>query len=46
MFLSVTVFNLLIHTFMLPYIIIDFPIFVTADLATLQVDNHCPRDGP
>ena len=46
MFLSVTVFNLLIPTFMLPYIIIDFPIFVIADLATLLVDIHCPRDGP
>ena len=28
---------------MLPYIIMDVPIFVIAEWATLQVDIHCPR---
>ena len=32
--------------FMLPYIIIDLATFVIAELATLLVDIHCPRDGP
>ena len=45
MFLSVIVFNLLTPIFMLPYIIMDLPIFVIAELATLLVDIHCPRDG-
>ena len=31
--------------FMLPYIIMDFPIFVIAEWATLMMDIHCPRDG-
>ena len=28
---------------MLPYIIMDLPIFVIAEWATLLVDIHCPR---
>ena len=31
--------------FLLPYIIMDLPIFVIAEWATLLVDNHCPRGG-
>ena len=31
--------------FMLPYIIMDLPIFVIAEWATLLVDIHCPRGG-
>ena len=38
-----TGFNLLTPNFMLPYIIMDLPIFVIAELATLLVDIHCPR---
>ena len=30
---------------MLPYIIMDLPIFVIAEWATLLVDICCPRDG-
>ena len=28
---------------MLPYIIVDLPIFVIAEWASLLVDIHCPR---
>ena len=38
-------FNLLTPIFMLPYIIMDLPIFVMAEWATLLVDIHCPRGG-
>ena len=31
--------------FMLPYIIMDVPIFVIAEWATLLADIHCPRGG-
>ena len=31
--------------FMLPYIIIDLPIFVIAEWATLLVDIRCPQGG-
>ena len=31
--------------FMLPYIIMDLPIFVIAEWATLLVDFYCPRGG-
>ena len=37
--------NLLTLIFVLPYIIMDLPIFVTAEWATLLVDIHCPRGG-
>ena len=30
---------------MLPYIIMDLPIFLIADWATLLVHTHCPRGG-
>ena len=30
---------------MLPYIIMDLPIFVIAEWATLLVDIYCPRGG-
>ena len=30
---------------MSPYIIMDIPIFVIAESATLLVDIHCPRGG-
>ena len=30
---------------MLPYIIMDLPMFVIAEWATLLVDIHCPRGG-
>ena len=30
---------------MLPYIIMDLPIFVIAERATMLVDIHCPRGG-
>ena len=40
-----TGFNLLTLIFMLPYIIMDVPIFVIAEWATLLVDTHCPRGG-
>ena len=30
---------------MLSYTIMDLPIFVIADWATLLVDIHCPRGG-
>ena len=38
-----TGFNLLIAILMLPYIIMDLPIFVIAECATLLVDIRCPR---
>ena len=31
--------------FLLPYIIMDLPMFVTAEWATLLVDIRCPRGG-
>ena len=31
--------------FLLPYIIMDLPIFVIAEWATLLVDIHCARGG-
>ena len=31
--------------FMLPYILMDVPIFVIAEWATLLVDIRCPRGG-
>ena len=31
--------------FLLPYIIMDLPIFAIAKWATLLVDIHCPRGG-
>ena len=40
-----TGFNLLTPNFMLPYIIMDLPIFVIAEWATLLVDIHCPQGG-
>ena len=40
-----TGFNLLTLIFMLPYIIMDLPIFVIAEWATLLVDIRCPRGG-
>ena len=40
-----TTFNLLTPIFMLPYIIMDLPIFVIAEWATLLVDIHCPQGG-
>ena len=40
-----TGFNLLTLIFMLPYIIMDFPIFVIAEWTTLLVDIRCTRGG-
>ena len=40
-----TGFNLLTLIFMLPCIMMDLPIFVIAEWATLLVDIHCPRGG-
>ena len=40
-----TGFNLLTPIFLLPYIIMDVPIFVVAEWATLLVDVRCPRGG-
>ena len=40
-----TAFNLLTPIFMLPYIIMDLPIFVIAEGATLLVDIRCPQGG-
>ena len=40
-----TVFNLLTLIFMLPYIIMDLPIFVIAEWATLLVVIRCSRGG-
>ena len=40
-----TGFNLLTPIFMLPYIIMDLPIFVIAEWATLLVDIRCLRGG-
>ena len=37
-----TGFNLLTPIFLLPYIIMDLPIFVIAEWATLLVDIRCP----
>ena len=38
-----TGFNVLTPIFMLPYIIMDLPIFVIAEWATPLVDIRCPR---
>ena len=38
-----TGFNLLTSIFLLPYIIMDLPIFVIAEWVILLVDIHCPR---
>ena len=40
-----TGFNLLTPNFMLPYIIMDLPIFLIAEWATIMVDIHYPRGG-
>ena len=40
-----TGFNLLTPIILLPYIIMDLPIFVIAEWATLLVDIRCPRGG-
>ena len=40
-----TGFNLLTPIFLLPYIIMDLPIFVIAEWATLQVYIRCSRGG-
>ena len=40
-----TGFNLLTPIFMLPYVIMDLPIFVIVEWATLLVDIRCPRGG-
>ena len=40
-----TGFNLLTPNFMLPFIIMDLPLFVIAEWATLVVDICCPRGG-
>ena len=40
-----TGFNLLTPIFLLPYVIMDVPIFVVAEWATLLVDVRCPRGG-
>ena len=40
-----TGFNLLTPIFLLPYIIMDLPISVIAESATLLVDIRCPRGG-
>ena len=40
-----TGFNLLTPIFMLPYIIMDLPVLVIAEWATLLVDIRCPRGG-
>ena len=40
-----TGFNLLTPIFLLHYIIMDLPIFVIAEWATLLVDIRCPRGG-
>ena len=37
--------NLLTLIFMLPYVIMDLPIFVIAEWAILLVDIRCPLDG-
>ena len=37
--------NLLTPICMLPYIIMDFPMFVIAEWAILVVDIHCPSGG-
>ena len=31
--------------FLLPYLIMDLPIFVIGEWATLLVDNRCPQGG-
>ena len=38
-------FNLLTSIYLLPYIIMDLPIYVIAEWATMLVDNSCPRGG-
>ena len=45
MLLSALDFNLLTPIFLLRYIIMDLPIFVIAEWATLLVDIGCPRGG-
>ena len=40
-----TGFNVLTPIFMLPSIIMDLPIFVIAEWATLLVDIYCTRGG-
>ena len=45
MLLSALDFNLLTPIFLLPYIIMDFPISVVTEWATLLVDIPCPRGG-
>ena len=40
-----TRFNLLTFIFRLPYIMMDLPIFVIAEWATLLVDIRCQRGG-
>ena len=40
-----TGFNLLTPIFLLPYIIMDLPIFVIAEWATMQVDIRSSRSG-
>ena len=40
-----TGFNLLTPIFKLPYVIMDLPIFVIAEWATLLMDIRCPRGG-
>ena len=40
-----TGFNLLTHIFILPYIIMDLPLFVIAEWATLLLDIRCRRGG-
>ena len=42
MLLSALDFNLLTPSFLLPYIIMDFPIFVMTEWITLLVDIPCP----
>ena len=43
MLLSALDFNLLTPIFLLPYIIMDLPIFVLGDWATLLMDIRCPE---
>ena len=40
-----TGFNLLTPNFMLPYFIMDLPLFVLAEWATILVDIRYPRGG-
>ena len=45
MLLSALDFNLGTPIFLLPYIIMDLPIIVTAERAILLVNIHCPQGG-